>query len=138
MDQFDEFVQSIASYGYEKLVNISVQACAQLLPICKRINPDNSALLLLSIILSAVGADGQLAEKEKQFMVKVMSTTEEKAADYFKLYGEKTNSVVESFAKYLDADKKNTLVCLLIAISAIDGEVSREENAWIRKINAIK
>lgn len=135
MSKFDELLQNYVNSDYEVLVNIAREALGKVLPTCQAVDPDNKGMLMLSsIILSAVGADGVLTAKEREFLRDVLGLDDEQISKYIKMYDSNMVDLVNNFADKLSDDVKTQTLTLIICVAACDEKISREETAFIRKI----
>ena len=69
MATFNELMQKMVNSDYSVLVSFAQEALVNLLPACKKVDPENDGLFMAtSIILSAIGADGVLTGLEKKML----------------------------------------------------------------------
>ena len=106
-----------------------------LLPVCKKVDAENDGFMMISsIVLSAIGADGKLTALERKFLGDVMGLSDENISKYIKMYNSKMAELVDHFADSLSADIKADTAMLVISIAACDEKISHEETAFIRKL----
>lgn len=136
-NSFNELMQDFVNTDYSKLVAMAGQAMANLIPVCKQVDPDNDGFMMLSsIVLAAVGADGKLSGMEKQFLCDVMGLDGATVDKYIGMYNANMPELVDRFVDTLGGDIKNNAVMLVCCIAACDETISREETAFIRKLLA--
>ncbi len=134
---FNEFLQSFVNKDYDELVFIAKKAIADLQPACVAVDKDNDGFFMMtSIILSAIGADGTLTEKERALLRDVLSVSDEAISKYIKLYDKKMVDLVDSFADSLSTEIKSSVMMLVLSIMCSDEKISREETALIHKLMA--
>lgn len=135
MATLNEILQQYVNADYETLVAVAQKALVNLMPVCKQIDPDNEGVLMASsIILAAIGADGVLTAKERQFITDVIGLGNEAIDNLLKLYNSEVTTLVDKFADTMSSDIKAETLALVTAFAACDETISREETAFIRKI----
>lgn len=135
MSSFNELLQKWVNEDYETLVNMAKFAMVDVLPACKTYDPEHEGFLLISsIILSAVGADGKLSYKERCLMKDVLGLDDAMIDKYIGMYSSKMQDLVDKFADSMSSDLKAKIVMLVGAIAACDETISREETAFMHKI----
>jgi len=137
METFDQTMQKLVNSDYETLLSFAKQAIARLLPVCKTIDPKNNGFLMISsIVLSAIGSDKKLSQKETDFLRDCLGLDDEHIVKYINLYSPEMEALVDKFADEISAEIKLSTVALVAAIAACDEKICREESAFIRKILA--
>lgn len=137
MVSFNELMQSYVDLSYEALVQTAQLALGKLLPVCKKVDPEHEGVfMVISLVLSAVAADGVLSEKEQHFLGDVLGMDEAAINTAVHMYSSDMVDLVDQFADGLDEDTKVNSMMLIIAVAACDETISREETALIRKIIA--
>ena len=137
MATFNELMQKYVNADYSTLVVLAQKAMSNLLPVCKRVDADNDGFMMLSsLVLSAIGADGTLTALERQFLRDVMGLSDENISKYIKMYSSKMAELADHFADNMSTDIKADTAMLIICICACDEKISREETAFIRKLLA--
>ncbi len=132
---FNEFLQAFVNKPYDQLVDIAKNAIGKLHPACAAVDTDNNGFFMLtSIILTAIGADGTLTDKERAFLRDVLGISDETISKYIKLYDKKMVDLVDSFADDLNTEIKSHVMMLVLSIMCVDEKISREETALIRKL----
>ena len=137
MATFNELMQKYVNEDYSTLVAFSQKALANLIPVCKKVDPDNDGFMMVSsLVLSAIGADGTLTALERKFLGDVLGLSAENISQYIKMYNSRMADLVDHFADSLTTDIKADTAMLIICICACDEKISREETAFIRKLLA--
>ena len=137
MATFNELMQKYVNEDYSTLVVMAQKAMSNLLPVCKRVVADNDGFMILSsLVLSAIGADGTLTALERKFLRDVMGLSDENISKYIKMYSSKMAELADHFADNMSTDIKADTAMLIICICACDEKISREETAFIRKLLA--
>ena len=135
MSQLNELLKEAVDLGYDKLFKAADLALDAVLPACEAFDPDDEgAFLLAAVILSAIGADGVLSAKERTFMKELLDLDDETVDSVIDMYDIRLADIADRFADSMDEDVKAHVASFIIAILACDGNVSREENLFIRKI----
>ena len=137
MATFNELMQKYVNEDYSTLVAFSQKALANLIPVCKKVDPDNDGFMMVSsLVLSAIGADGTLTALERKFLGDVLGLSDENISKYIKMYNSRMADLVDHFAASLTTHIKADTAMLIICICACDEKISREETAFIRKLLA--
>ena len=135
MASFNEMMQKYVDADYETLVAIAKDSIVELLPTCKKVDTEHEGMFMLtSIVLSAIGADGVLIAKEKQFLRDVLGLSDEQISTFIKMYSSKMVDLVDKFADDLSQDIKIQTISLVLSVASVDEKISREETAFIRKL----
>ena len=92
--------------------------------------------MISSIVLSAIGSDKKLSQKETDFLRDCLGLDDEHIVKYINLYSPEMEALVDKFADEISAEIKLSTVALVAAIAACDEKICREESAFIRKILA--
>ncbi len=137
MASLDEILQDIVNKEYDELLNIAKRALAEILPACKAVDTNNDGMIMLSsIILSAIGADGNLSAKERQFLRDLLGFSDEQVSNFIKLYNGNESDLVDMFVDTIQGEVKTSTVLFVCAICAVDETVSADEIAYIKKLLA--
>lgn len=137
MATFNELMQKYVNEDYSTLVVMAQKALSSLIPVCKKVDPDNDGFMMVSsLILSAIGADGTLTGLERKFLGDTMGLSDENISKYIKMYNSKMVDLADHFADNMGTDIKADAAMLIICICACDEKISREETAFIRKLLA--
>lgn len=134
---FNELMQKYVNEDYDTLVTVAQKALSNLIPVCKKVDPDNEGFMMISsLILSAIGADGTLTALERKFLGDVMGLSDENISKYIKMYSSKMADLADHFADNMSTEVKADAAMLIISICACDEKISRDETAFIRKLLA--
>ena len=135
MATFEELLQHYVNLDYQDLVLTAKKAMNNLLPECAKVDKDNEGyVLLMSIILTAIGADGTLTALERSFLRDVMGLDDEGVSKFIQLYDSRMVEVVDNFADKISQDIKINVMTLCLCVVSVDEKISREETAFIRKL----
>ena len=137
MASFNEILQDLVNKDYDTLVKFAQQATVDVLPACKAVDKDHDGFLMISsIILSAIGADGTLTATEKRFLGDVTGLDEDTVTKYIGMYSKDMEDLVDHFADNLGDKVKAATIMLVASVCACDEKISREETAYLRKLLA--
>lgn len=137
MATFNELMQKYVNEDYDTLVFMAKKALSNLLPVCKKVDPDNDGFMMVSsLILSAIGADGTLTALERRFLGDIMGLSNDTISKYIKMYNSRMADLVDHFADNMSTDIKADTAMLIISICACDEKISKEETAFIKKLLA--
>ena len=121
MATFNELMQKYVNEDYSTLVVMAQKAMTNLLTVCKRVDADNDGFMMLSsLVLSAIGADGTLTALERKFLRDVMGLSDENISKYIKMYSSKMAELADHFADNMSTDIKADTAMLIICICACD------------------
>ena len=135
MGNFKDILQTYVNADYDTLVDIARGALENLLPACRKVDPDNDGFLMVSgIILSALGADNVLSELEIQFVCDVLTIDGDTFESFTKLYHEGLEDSVDKFADTLEGDVKANTRILILTVAACDESITVDESDFIKKI----
>ena len=135
MSALNDILQKIVNQDYPDLVKLAKTSAANLLPVCKQVDPDNNVALMLSaIMLAAIGADGKLTALEQRFLGDVLDMSPSQIDRYTDLYTGNEEELVDKLADAVNSSLKADIVMLVASICAIDETISRDETALIRKL----
>ncbi len=137
MKSFDELLQHYVNLDYEELVEIGTKALADVMPMCKKVDTEHDGALMLSgILVSAIGADGNLSYLERKFLRDLLRISDENVDTLISLYCDEVVELVDNFVDNLGTDVKASTLTLVIAVAACDETISRSETAFIAKLLA--
>ena len=137
MDKFGELLQGYVNKDYFELVAKARQDIVSLFPACKVVDKDNDGFVMMtSIMLSAIGADGTLTALERKFMKDALEIDDDAVSKFIKMYNGKMVELTDSFADALPVELKADVIDLALCIVAVDEKISREETAFIAKLIA--
>ena len=135
MATFEEMLQHYVNLDYEDLVLTAKKASVELLPECAKVDTQNEGyVMLMSIILTAIGADGTLTALERKVLRDVMGLDDEGVTKFIKLYDSKMVELVDSFADKISTQVKINVMTLCLCVVSVDEKISREETAFIRRL----
>ncbi len=135
MASFSELMQKCVNEDYETLVGMARSAMKDVLPACKKVDTDNDGFLMLSsLILSALGADGKLSALERKFTCEVMGIDDDTLDKFIKMYSSKMFDLADKFVDNMGTDVKAAAALLVISICACDETINRDEVAFIRRL----
>ncbi len=135
MSRFMETLQKYVNLNYDELVFVGKRALTNLMPACVKADPENRGeLMIMSIILSAVGADSTLSKKEKKFVCDILEIDEDTFKLYSDKYSTKMKDVTDLFADSLSPTVKGDALTLVVAVASCDEKISHEETAFIKRI----
>ncbi len=137
MATFNELMQKYVNEDYSTLVVMAQKAMSNLIPVCRKVDAENDGFMMISsLVLSAIGADGTLTALERKFLHDVMGLSDESISKYIKMYNSRMADLADHFADNMSTDIKADTAMLIICICACDEKISREETAFIRKLLA--
>ena len=97
---------------------------------------NDGVVLLVSILLSSVAADGNLTALEMKFLCDLTGLEPDDIDKMTDGYIDQMDTLVDMFADSLSSDLKAEFVLLVAAICACDETITREENKFITTILA--
>ncbi len=134
---FNQMLQDFVNKERDELVYIAKRAMGELLPYCKQVDPDNDGFFMLTaIILTAIGADGTLSIKEREFLREVLEQDDETISRFIKIYDKAMFETVDKFADTLGGDAKAHALMLIMSVASSDETICKEETAFIKRILA--
>ncbi len=134
---FNQMLQDFVNKERDELVYIAKRAMGELLPHCKKVDPDNDGFFMLTaIILTAIGADGTLTVKEREFLREVLEQDDETISRFIKIYDKAMFETVDKFADALGSDVKAHVLMLVMSVASSDETICKEETAFIKRILA--
>ncbi len=137
MATFEELMQQYVNSDYEVLLSLAKEAVNHLLPVCKKVDPENEGCFMLSsIILSAIGADGVLTALEKKLLKDALGLEEENIQGFIDMYDAKMVELTDQFCDNINDDIKADTIMLVTIFAAVDEKISKEETAFIKKLFA--
>jgi len=137
MKSFNEMMQKFVNTDYEDLVSLAQKAAVNLIPVCKAVDPDHDGFIMLtSLILTAVGADGVLTNLEKKMLADVLGLSEDSIQKLISMYDSKMVDLADHFVDNMNDDIKADAMVLICAIVAVDEKISKEETRLIAKLLA--
>lgn len=137
MSSFNELMQKYVNTDYSVLTDLAREAVRRLQPACKKVDPEhNGNYMLTSILLSAIGADGQLTALEKKMLQDVMGLNDAEITKLIGMYNAQMADLCNHFADNMGEDTKADTIMLITCIASVDEKISKEETAFIKKLFA--
>ena len=138
MADFNQMMQDFVNKDYAELVELGRTAFVKVFPVCKELDKENDGFVLMtSILLSAVGADGKLSALENQWIKDVLTLNDEQIDNMIKLYNPKMVDLVDSLFDGINStDFKADLMILVLSILSVDEHITKEETAFVKKLFA--
>ena len=137
MATFNELMQKMVNTDYEELVSFARQSTNNLMPHCKAVDPEYDGFLMLtSLILSAIGADGTLTGLEKQMLKDALGIEEDNIQKLIGMYDSRMVDLADNFVDNMGDDVKADALMLVTAFAAVDEKISKEETGLIKKLMA--
>ncbi len=140
MSQFRDLMQKYVNLEYNDLLAIGKRALGEAYPALKNLLPDQKdsvVYVVLTILLGAVGADGTLSVKERQFMKDLLDLTDDAIDNFIKLYTGKEEETVRSIVKLVDADTKINVITIVTCIVACDETITADELSFVESLLGI-
>lgn len=135
MSSFNELMQKYVNTDYEVLVDLAKEAVLRLMPHCKAVDPQhNGNYMLLSLLLTAIGADGKLTPLESKMLGDVMGLERDAIQKMIGMYDSKMPELADYFADNMGTDTKADAIMLITVFAAVDEKICKEETALIRKL----
>ena len=135
MATFEELLQHYVNLDYEDLLATAKKAIVELIPVCKEVDKDNDGFMMLtSIMLTAIGADGVLTNLERTFLKDALGVDDDTVSKFIKLYDRRMVELVDQFADKISHEVKVNVLTLVLCIASVDEKISREETAILRKL----
>lgn len=135
MASFNELMQEFVNHDYDTLVKLGQQAVVNVLPACKKVDPEHEGFFMISsIVLSAIAADGVLTGLERKLLGDILGLEGKNVDTFIKMYDSKMVTLVDRFVDDISPEIKGHTVILVSAVCAVDEKISREETAFIRKL----
>lgn len=131
----NDTLQNLVNKDYNELLGFAEIAIGKIYPACQAIDEENNGVLMMtSIILSAIAADGKLTELEKKFIQELLNLSNEQMERYTASYDSEMAELTDKFADALTPELKAAVVMLVSTVAACDETISREETAFIQKL----
>lgn len=135
MTKFKDILQRYVDLDYDELLFIGKKALVNLMPACVKSDPRNRGeLMIMSIILAAVGADGKLSPKERRFVCDLLEIDTDTFNKYSDAFSRKMKNITDLFADSLSPAVKGDTITLIVCVVACDERISREETEFIKRI----
>ncbi|MBQ6626187.1 MAG: hypothetical protein IIX27_02730 [Ruminococcus sp.] len=140
MSQFRDLMQKYVNLEYNELLAIGKKALGEAYPVLKNLLPDqkdSAVYVVLTILLGAVGADGTLSAKERQFMKDLLDLDDAAIDNFIKLYTGKEEETVRSIVKLVDGDTKINVITIVTCIVACDETITVDELSFVESLLGI-
>ncbi len=135
MATFNEVLQQYVNLDYSDLLLTAKKSLINILPACEAVDKENKGYVMLtSVLLSALAADGKLSAKESRFLGDLLEFDSEYIDKFTDLYDSRMEEVVNAFADNLSTDLKADVITLCICVASIDETITREETAFLNKL----
>ena len=149
MTKFDAFCDKMAALPFESKTAIINDLSKEIIPALNDLTEDGMSGIevYVDFLLTAVAADGKLAEEEYAIIKPLFDAAAEKDTTYdeavaiFKESGldnpvqaKKVVDLMVDMIGLVDEKLKYDIVTLCFLVCAIDGEVSKEEKDWIKAL----
>ena len=132
---FADTLQNLVNKGYDELMGFAKIAIGKLYPACELVDPDNKGVMMMtSVILAAIAADGKLTAIEKKFLKELLDLSDEQIDQYIAMYDSRMAELTDQFADALKPEMKADLIMLVATVAACDETISREETAYLAKL----
>lgn len=130
-------VQDFVNLEYDQLVQIGKECYENVVnQLLKTFNEEQACISIISLISSAIVADGKLTEKEIQFLTDVTGLSKEKIVE--NVYPLGTHQNAAKIANMICDCENNELAddafVLAICLLAVDETVTRTEYAYIAEL----
>ena len=123
---YNTLMQEFVNKDYSELLALAKEAMVRVMPVCKAVDEEHEGMAMLTaILLSAVAADGKLTGLDAAGVDKLTD-----------LYTGKMVDVTDVLADNCPNELKANILMLITCLAACDETISRDENAFIRKIMA--
>ena len=135
MATFNEIMQQYVNLDYSDLLYTAKASLAKILPACEAVDQKNKGFLMVtSIFLAALAADGKLTSKEAQFIGDLLDLDLAQIDQFTDLYDSSMEDLVDKFADSLNGNLKAEVIALCLCIASVDEKISKEENAFLTKL----
>ena len=135
MATFNELMQKYVNTDYPVLLDLAKEAIRRLTPPCQKVDPQhNGYYMLSSIILAAIGRDGQLTALEKKLLMESTGITEQEVSKLLGMYDPQMPDLVNHFCDNMGEDTKADTIMLVTLFAAVDEKICKEETTFIRKL----
>ena len=137
MASLNEMLQEMVNKDYDELVAFAQRAMVEVMPSCKAVDPDNNGILMLtSLILTAVAADGVLTGLERKMLGEVTGLSNDAIDKMISMYDSRMVDLADRFVDNMGEDVKGHALMLILAFVAVDEKISKEEVRLVQKLLA--
>lgn len=134
---YNALMQEFVNKDYDELLALAKEAMVRVMPVCKAVDEEHEGMAMLTaILLSAVAADGKLSGLEAKFLCDLTGLDADGVDKLTDLYTGKMVDVTDMLADNCSNEMKANILVLITCLAACDETISREENAFIKKIMA--
>jgi len=110
-------------------------ALGKLTPLFQAVDVDNiGCFMLMSVVLSAIGADGTLTALERSYLRDVVDLDDETIDKFITLYDSKMVDLTDHLFDHIPNELKAHLMTFVLTILAVDEKISREETAFVHRL----
>ena len=132
---YNTLMQEFVNKDYSELLSLARQAMQNVLPACKAVDTQHDGMAALTaILLSAVAADGKLTGLEAKFLSDLTGLDAAGVDKLTDLYTGNMVDITDLMADKGGKELKTNIMMLVVCLAACDETISRDENAFIRKI----
>lgn len=137
MATWNETLQQLVNEDYDSLLNIARGTLNDLMPTFKELDPDNEgAAVVFYTISSAVASDGKLTALERKFICDLLGVSSDSVSTMLNAHDAKMDELVDSMVDNFPQDESASLLLLVATVAACDETISREENAFLKRLLA--
>ena len=135
MASLNELLQEMVNKDYEELVIQAKAAMVHVMPSCKAVDKDHNGILMLTtLILTAIAADGVMTALERKMLGEVTGLDAKGVDTMISLYDSRMVDLADHFVDNMgDAVKAHALM-LVLAFIAVDEKISKEEVRLVHKL----
>jgi len=135
MANLNELLQEMVNKDYDELVAFGKIALGKLTPLFQAVDEDNKGcFMLMSVVLSAIGADGTLTALERSYLRDVVDLDDETIDKFITLYDSKMVDLTDHLFDHIPNELKAHLMTFVLTILAVDEKISREETAFVHRL----
>lgn len=130
-----DLMQEFVNKDYSELVGLAKAAARDVLPACAEIDEDgNGRDLLLFVMITAIGADGDLSEQEYAFL-KDMGYTYEEVKGALGAYSSDMVNMVKSFFEFHEGSEiAESLYIVILCAASCDGTIKVDEIRYLEEM----
>lgn len=137
MATFNELMQKMVNEDYDTLVKFAQASLVRVMPQCKAVDKEHDGMFMaVSLILTAIAADGVLTGLEKRFLADALGMDKDTVQKFIALYDSRMDELVDKFADSLSTEGKADVMMLVTCVAAVDEKISKDETAFIKKLMA--
>lgn len=137
MASLNELLQEMVNKDYNELVALAQRAMVEVMPSCKAVDKDHNGILMLTtLILTAVAADGVLTGLERKMLGEVTGLDDKAVDTMISMYDSRMVDLADHFVDNMGSDVKSHALMLILAFVAVDEKISKEEIRLVHKLLA--